>query len=312
MWNWFGSTSSSSSSNNTFASNCLTAGTWIKRPISVYGRISFTYHHAIVIYGNIIIEFTNNNKYSTCQINFETQRWSVVAKPRDESHAKRIIQRAMSKYGVEKQYNTFFNNCEHFVNECYFGTKHSKQIQTAIYSNIMGAAAAMTGGFAKAVYLCSSVPPAISIDVNNWITLLTKDVQRMQNRKQGMAGFTVFNVFGNSVLWCWYHNKSTPFTRWIIADKFIMILDCTKKELLQSTLLYGTTFFAIGFIGCHWLFPAMKNIGLITNGARKYDYDKVVNVLAEIRVFDRLQSANSGESDFRQDLICQVEKIIFE
>jgi hypothetical protein len=67
-------------------------------------------------------------------------------------NADERVERAMSKLG-EDSYNAVFNNCEHFVNWCFFGLKISSQVNVV---------AATAGTFGKGYLIRSAAPKVMS------------------------------------------------------------------------------------------------------------------------------------------------------
>eukprot|EP01084_Bolivina_argentea_P186344 321230_1 len=127
-------------------------GVWITKPIqrqSTSSVINLNYmfypiadHHALIIYAlsnksNIIIEFSNNHIITIAE-NIDLSEWFIERKPKDLNHALKIITNALLMFNLPTKYHVFSNNCEHFVNLCYFGNQHSQQISQAKYSLVSG------------------------------------------------------------------------------------------------------------------------------------------------------------------------------
>eukprot|EP01083_Nonionella_stella_P130749 396909_1 len=309
--------SKSITSHNT-ANSSLPPGTWIKRPTSGQsslrsrvGLVALIYHHAIIIYGNIIIEFTASDspdipdKHSSAQIGIagsSIHEWSVVKTPTDESHSKLIIKRALTKYGISEEYNATTNNCEHFVHFCYFGYKRCKQIQSLLLSNGMGFAGAASMGLIKSLHVSASVPTVFRNSANHFdLNVLAKGFRRhiASGIAHGVKGFYDFTILNTRLIWSWYHNSAHNLL--FINDR-IIILDLVKYQLLKNTAIYGSLFWISGYVLCYLCFPTMRQIGSI---AIQCDQTQVDNIKFELGAFDRKRQN-------REELQKEVAKILFQ
>lgn len=105
------------------------------------------YHHGIYVDDEHVIHFASNTPghetdpsyASVCETTLENFLKGGVLEVRvyDEEEQKKVrkpqdvVSYAYSKIGV-KGYNIITNNCEHFSNECAFGTKDSEQVNNVM------------------------------------------------------------------------------------------------------------------------------------------------------------------------------------
>ena len=102
-------------------------------------KVSFFHHYGIFVDENTIVQFglrDNSNTppddiaVITTDIDvFANGEFVEKAVPEQDEKKKRYspdetVKKALSRIG-ERGYNILNNNCEHFVNECYFGEKKS-------------------------------------------------------------------------------------------------------------------------------------------------------------------------------------------
>ena len=102
-------------------------------------KVSFFHHYGIFVDENTIVQFglRDNSNTPPDDIAVITTDIDVFANgefvektvPEQDEKKKRYspdetVKKALSRIG-ERGYNILNNNCEHFVNECYFGEKKS-------------------------------------------------------------------------------------------------------------------------------------------------------------------------------------------
>lgn len=103
----------------------------------VTSRIGYE-HHGLYIGSNQVIHYagldSNFNKAVIEITSLEQFKQGSCCQVQQHSNstynAEQRISRAQSKLG-EASYNLVFNNCEHFVNWCFDGVKHSAQVNRA-------------------------------------------------------------------------------------------------------------------------------------------------------------------------------------
>jgi hypothetical protein len=112
-------------------------GDWIRV------KIEFSYHHALYISDEEVLHYCSQEGYSIFNPNLTFQSTSLQIFSRsnpvkvrnfsDEEKLiinlpEKVVEKALSLVG-ENEYDIYFNNCEHIINDCFFNKRESEHTE---------------------------------------------------------------------------------------------------------------------------------------------------------------------------------------
>lgn len=135
-------------------------------------------HHAIYISADEVVHkaIDDNGRDGTIVsetwISFLSRypRWHHVQHPCSPEHAEQIVQRARARIGSCEPYRVLYQNCEHFVRECYSGSASSYQVQDGTTTALGATATGSAIGALGALPLATTSVPTFALGIIPWGT----------------------------------------------------------------------------------------------------------------------------------------------